>query len=195
MEAALTADEWISGKTSPPKVIDLKTKAITSYDGPKTTSQPASSTPPAAKEEPKPAPVKQTSITEKTGKLPDLRDLEIKQDDPDSDEEITEAKKRAPSTGGFDDDEDFVDVKPVEKAEEETASAVKAEEPVKSELKEQAAPVSKDEPASPAAPDQSRAKEVGLPLERSSDIPVDKPIAARRHQATVGRSDRSGGSS
>lgn len=166
MEAALTADEWFSGKTSPPKVIDLKTKAITSHNGPRSSSPPASSTTPAVKEEPKPAPVKQTSITEKTGKLPDLRDLEIKQDDPDSDEEITEAKKRAPSTGGFDDDEDFVDVKPVEKTKEETApaepEAVKAEEPVKAEVKEEAASGTKVEAASPAALDQSSTKQVGL---------------------------------
>lgn len=162
MEAALTADEWFSGKTSPPKVIDLKTKAITSHNGPRSSSPPASSTTPAVKEEPKPAPVKQTSITEKTGKLPDLRDLEIKQDDPDSDEEITEAKKRAPSAGGFDDDEDFVDVKPVEKTREETSAAeseiVKADEPVK----EDAASGSQVEAASPATLDQSSTKEVGL---------------------------------
>ncbi|KAJ9090660.1 hypothetical protein QFC19_009521 [Naganishia cerealis] len=108
-EAALTADEWVSGKTSAPKVIDLETRSTTTYDGPKAvgTSTPASVPEPVKKEEPKPA-VAQSSFTEKTGKLPDMRDLEIKQDDPDSDEEITEAKKRAPSAGGFDDDDDEV---------------------------------------------------------------------------------------
>jgi coronin-1B/1C/6 len=175
LEAALTADEWVSGKTSPPKVIDLKTKAITSYDGPKTASPPAASTPPAPKEEPKPAPVKQSSITEKTGKLPDLRDLEIKQDDPDSDEEITEAKKRAPSTGGFDDEEEVAEAKPAEKAVEVSSPAaepesVKAEESVKTEPKQEAPPVTKleppkDEASTPAVQDnQSSAKEVRFPL-------------------------------
>lgn len=80
--------------------------------------------------------VKQSSLTEKTGKLPDMRDLEIKQDDPDSDEEITEAKKRAPSTGGFDDDEEIAEKKPLEKSVE-----TPVEEPVVSGEADTAKPV------------------------------------------------------
>lgn len=126
----MTADEWISGKTSPPKVIDLETRSATTYESAKASAAPAAAAPspePVKKEEPKPA-VRQSSLTEKTGKLPDMRDLEIKQDDPDSDEEITEAKKRAPSTGGFDDDEDdVIEKKSVEKSQEPVEKSI--EEP------------------------------------------------------------------
>ena len=131
-------------------MIDLETKATTTYDGPRS-SAPAVSTPtpaPAVKEESKPAPVKQTSVTEMTGKLPNMQDLEIKQDDPDSDEEITEAKKRAPSTGGFDDDDDFVKSKPAEKATAESSrlspapEAATISEPVSKDIKEEAIPAS-----------------------------------------------------
>ncbi|GHJ89738.1 hypothetical protein NliqN6_6140 [Naganishia liquefaciens] len=169
LEAALTAEEWLSGKTSAPKVIDLETKATTTYDGPKSTA-PAASTPtpaPAPKEEPKPAPVKQSSVTEMTGKLPNMRDLEIKQDDPDSDEEITEAKKRAPSTGGFDDDDDeVVKPKPAEKASAETTpepapEAAKTPEPASKEIKEESAPAPANGVTAPnAQEDQSSPKEL-----------------------------------
>lgn len=148
-------------------VIDLETKATTTYDGPKS-SAPAVSTPtpaPAVKEEPRPAPVKQTSVTEMTGKLPNMQDLEIKQDDPDSDEEITEAKKRAPSTGGFDDDDDFVKSKPAEKAAEETRlspapEAATTSEPVSKDIKEEATPASDVATPPITQNNQSGAKEV-----------------------------------
>lgn len=91
-----------------------------------------------------------------TGKLPNMQDLEIKQDEPDSDEEITEAKKRAPSTGGFDDDDEVVAAKPVEKTVEDVKPSSSPEpkevkeEPVSKEVKEEAAPAAE----SPSTPTQ-----------------------------------------
>ncbi|KAJ9118328.1 hypothetical protein QFC22_004241 [Naganishia vaughanmartiniae] len=172
LEAALTADEWISGKTSAPKVIDLETRSTTIYESAISSAPPAAATAPepVKKEEPKPA-VKQSSVTEKTGKLPDMRDLEIKQDDPDSDEEITEAKKRAPSTGGFDDDEEEVaDKKSVEKSMGEPA-----EKPVEKSTEESAASVETDN-AKPEEPTATTFAEVS-PVTGSSSFPSSEDNA------------------
>jgi hypothetical protein len=173
-------------------VIDLETKASTTYDGPKSsaTPTPAPAPTPAVKEEPKPVPVKQTSVTEMTGKLPNMQDLEIKQDDPDSDEEITEAKKRAPSTGGFDDDDEVVEAKPVEKTVEETKpwpspepKAVK-DEPDSKEVKEEAAPAV-ESPSTPTQDSQSNA-EVRI-IVCTPPIHADSfSIAARSRKTAIG---------
>lgn len=138
-------------------------------------------------------PVKQSSITEKTGKLPDMRDLEIKQDDPDSDEEITEAKKRAPSTGGFDDDDEVVEKKSVDKAGEltpATETQVVKEEPVAADVQEEPSPVAIESPATPIAQDhQSGPKEVCFPSYPYAQTLTTSTIA-RRRKAPVGRGDR-----
>lgn len=125
-EPSLSAADWLAGKTPEPKMVDLESGAVETLRAHITKSQslpnpaPASfsiSTPATA---PVPAPVpahapmeeKKPVSNEREGSLPSLKDIEIKQDDPDSDEEITDAKKRAP------DDDDFEDDQPVRKVDE-----------------------------------------------------------------------------
>ena len=126
LEPAFSAKEWVDGKTGPPKLIDLESRATAAYQPPaqpekktstsedapvrssSSSSTPAATPTPAAVEYSKDTPVPSATAIPETVKTPtefDPRNLEIKQDDPDSDdEEMTEAKKRAPT-----DDDEFAD--------------------------------------------------------------------------------------
>jgi len=126
LEPAFSAKEWVDGKTGPPKLIDLESRATAAYQPPaqpekkastsedtparssSTSSTPAPTPAPAAVDYSKDTPVPSATAIPETVKTPtefNPRNLEIKQDDPDSDdEEMTEAKKRAPT-----DDDEFAD--------------------------------------------------------------------------------------
>jgi hypothetical protein len=158
MEPAFTPQEWLDGKKGPPKFIDMESRASAAYTAPAQKEETKKETvvtpsPPAAQKEQKkeevspartPSPIHATEYSKdvpmpSATEIPetvysptkdfDPKDLEIKQDDPESDEEETEAKRRAPA------DDDF--------AEEATPSVVDVSGKGKKEEKE----VVKDEPS------------------------------------------------
>lgn len=192
-DAALTADEFFAGKTATPKFVDLENGSATAAPTPAAATNGSAatgtSTPPAAaaKSEPKAVPTPKastTSINERTGSLPSMKDMEIKQDDPDSDEEITEAKRRAPAgDDDFDDDEPakpITSTKQVETPKEE----VKEEAPATASLKD----VSEEVPAETKSDDVSHASNVAC-LEQVVDnvVPLTQSAALKSEIADLKR--------
>lgn len=147
-DPALSADEFFAGKTASPKLVDLEngsatTAAPSTPNGAATATTPPAASSAAVKSETKSEPATKapsSSYNERSGSLPSMKDMEIKQDDPDSDEEITEAKRRAPAEDDFDEEP---------RKGKEVESAKVDEEKIKEEKPPTASPkeVSEDAPA------------------------------------------------
>lgn len=180
-EPTFSSAEWQDGKTGPPKVVDLESKTSTEYQGPPPSSSavatPVKADKPVKTEKQSSSPSPTTPNTAQPSSLTtnnndnkpfNPQNLEIEQDDPDSDEELTEAKKRAPPT---DDGEDGFEDKAVapqavteqRKSDDDAATDSKAKDQVDKEA-EQQQPVSNTETST-----SSSAAAAGATVTQTSD--------------------------